>query len=110
MKHSPIIRYHCDMFESDLDLMRIEYALAYLDRMNQPLYTHSKTFWLWWDNQWRLIDMELELMFQTMELDADRCRAIHSSRHRIDPLHRWPNEVAAERMMEEVYEHCLTLA
>ncbi len=108
MTHSPIIRYFTDTAESDLELLRIDMAFAYLERMGQVIFINSPTFWLWWDNQWSLIDKELEFTFQQLNLPHDRAKAMHGSRHRIDPLHRWPNEVAAEAMMEEVYTYCLT--
>lgn len=109
MKHNPVLRYFTDMAESDLTLLYFDLAFQYCEAIGQPLFTTSDTFWKWWLNHWQLIDSELEKTFLQMDgLTPDRCRAIHRSRHRIDPLHRYPNAAIADTIIEEVYEHHIT--
>lgn len=106
MTYNPTVRFFIDRSELECETLRLEMAFQYAEHLGQPLMTVSDSFWLWWSNHWKLIDAELECTFTEMEgLTTERCRAIHASRHRIDPLHRYPNEVMADRIIEEIFLH-----
>jgi hypothetical protein len=106
MNYNPSVRYFTDMSNEQMLVLHYEMAFQYAEHIGQPLMTVSDSFWLWWSNHWKLIDAELAHCFeQEQGLTTERCRAIHASRHRIDPLHRYPNEVMADRIIEEVFIH-----